>query len=273
MERTQYIMVTNWEDHWDKLNKKWNNSTIFSIDLIKDGLSNSKWPTEAITLFIKIKKGTYEFEKCWIGKTKNFRQDLYKGNQVIRFDISDLKETSCPAEYKHYSIGWHLNKSTISGANHLEPAFFEEMSNCDPLAFEQYCFYLLRLLGIHDIHKFPQNDNRGKADGFFLFNSLAVIYDATLVSDYKKKKKTQVENYINQLKKEEISFGSTCYTLKNNKRQVWIITRGDSVDIIKSEDNIRAKEIPYTRLIEIYRKRLNEEIGIEDLCDILKDLK
>jgi len=146
------------------------------------------------------------------------------------------------------------------------------MNICNSLNFEIHCFHLLRLIGIHDLHMFPQNDNRGKADGFFRFHTLSVIYDATLESDYQKKKETQIENYINQLKKEKIVFGNLSYTIKDTQRQGWIITRGSKVCQIKIEDDIKVKEIPYTKLIEVYDKRLQEEIGSDDLWDILKDL-
>lgn len=54
---------------------------------------------------------------------------------------------------------------------------------------------------------------------------------------------------------------------------MWIITRGSSVRNIRKEDNIKVKEIPFTKLIEVYYYRLNNEIGTEELWDYLKDLK
>lgn len=110
---------------------------------------------------------------------------------------------------------------------------------------------VIKVLGMHDIHKFPQNDNRGKADGFFRFHTLSVIYDATLETNYRKKKEIQIENYINQLKKEKIDFGPVSYTIKDTQRQAWIITRGDKVRHLKTEDNVKVKEIPYIKLIEV----------------------
>lgn len=281
MLQVQYIMVTNWELHWDKLSAKWNNSTIFTLPIIKDNLSNAVWPSEATTLFIKKTKEN-AFEKAWLGKTKNFRKDPNNGKPAVRFEVVELVEIDCPLEYKLYTNGWHLNKKTqplpfsISDNfiknNHLQPAFFNEMKSCDALTFELHCFHLLRLLGIHDIHKFPQDDNRGKADGFFRFHTLSVIYDATLETNFQKKKETQIENYINQLKKEKISFDFINYSIKDTQRQVWIITRGNNVTIIKTEDHIKVKEIPFARLIELYNKRLDEEVGTDELWDILKNL-
>lgn len=274
-------MVTNWLRHWDDLAGRWGNSTLFTLPIINDGLANGPWPEEAVTLFIKRSK-EHVFEKSWLGKTKNFHKDSINGKPAIRFEVSDLKEVDCPPQFKQYSNGWHANKLSLelplfknevsSQSLNLQPAFFNEMSTCDPFTFELYCFHLLRLLGIHNIHKIPQDDNRGKADGFFNFHSLSIIYDATLETNYQKKKETQIENYINQLKKEELTFGAISYGIKENQKQVWIITRGSKVDLLKTKDSIKVKEIPFSKLIEVYHKRLNEEINEDELWNILKDL-
>lgn len=280
MEEVKYIMVTNWDYHWNQLNNKWNNSTLFTFPLIKDNLINSTLPYEAKTLFIKKTKENV-FEKAWIGMTKNYRKENYQDKLAIRFEVDSLVETDCPVEFKSFTNGWHLNKSfkfqKLEGNseiqyNNLQPNFFNEMANCDAFTFELYCYYLLRLLGIHDIHKIPQDNNRGKADGFFRFQTLSVIYDATLESKFLEKKETQIENYINQLKKEKIVFGTTSYTVKDTHRQVWIITRGAKTSLLKTDDHIKVKEIPFTQLISVYNKRFGEELGVTELCDALKDL-
>ncbi len=281
MLNIQYIMVTHWVRHWDNLQNRWGNSTLFTLPMIKDGINKTSLPSEAMTLFIKLTVDK-RFEKSWIGKSKHFRIDPNNGKEAIRFEISDLEEVQCPDKFKKYSEGWHLNNqsaellfpiaNTPNKASHLEPSFFKEMAICDAFTFELYCFHLLRLLGIHDIHKIPQDDNRGKADGFFNFHSLSVMYDATLETNYQKKKETQIENYINQLKKEELTFGAISYGIKENQKQVWIITRGSKVDLLKTKDSIKVKEIPFSKLIEVYHKRLNEEINGDELWNILKDL-
>ena len=270
----------NWAKHWDSLD----NSTLYTMPAIKDGLANNPWPSEATTLFIK-RTEENKFEKSWIGKAKNFRHDPNKGKPGIRFEVSDLQEIECPQAYKEYSNGWHSNNSNIASSietKHpnnnlrLQPGFFAEMAVCNWPIFEKCCFCLLRLIGIHDMHKFPQSDNRGKADGFFKFitqsAALSVLYDATLGTDFYAQKETQIDNYINQLKGEKIRIGSQSYSIKETTRQVWIITRGNGVHTIRTEDNIKVKEIPYTKLIEVYNQRLVSEIGIEDLWNILRDL-
>ena len=259
-----YIMVANWNNHWDKLR---NDSSIFTTGYIKDNLADGSWPSEAVTLFIKQNKEN-QFEKSWIGKTTNFRSDItVNGNSGIRFDVQELEEIECPTSCKEYEIGWHLNKIPF-----LVPYFFFQIEDSEWLQFEEYSFQLLRLLGIHEIRKFPQSDNRGKADGFFKLNVLSVLYDVTLEDNFEDSKATQIDNYISQLKGDKIRIGHQVYTIHDTTRQVWIITKGTHVRSIKREDHIKVKEVPYSKLIEIYTKRLTNDIGLEELEALLKDL-
>lgn len=281
MQLIQYIMVTKWDGHWDNFHSPIPNaqSTLFRHSAIKANTLNiGPWPTKAKTLFIKLNYNN-RFEKAWIGYSENFRQDFYKGDPAIRFEVTGLQEIDCPEVYKRYNIGWYLNNTanpvTISSVNeNLLPSFFKGMSTCNASDFELYCYYLLRLLGIHTIHKIPQDNNRGKADGFFKLQNLAVIYDATLETNYLSKKETQIRNYIGQLQKDSFEHSTYSYTIRDAQRQVWIITRGDNVKLIRNVDeSINVKEIPYTMLIDVYKKRLEQEIGQNELWDILKDLK
>jgi len=278
MKDIKYIMVTNWVRHWDDLADRWGGSTLFTLPIIKDGLANSSWPDEAVTLFIKRDKSN-AFEKSWIGKTRNFRRDPNSGKPAIRFEVTDLKEIEYRPSFEDYSNGWHLNKNELSidsqsgtevGSN-LQPAFFKEMQNCNWETFELYSFYLLRLLGINDINKVPQSDNKGKADGFFRLNSFAVFYDATLDPDLDKKNQ-QIENYVNQLKKDKYIFNNGIFTIKEYQKQVWIITRGEVVRHFPSHDGIKVKEIPYKRLVDIYNMRLATELDTENLTELLKNI-
>jgi hypothetical protein len=214
-----------------------------------------------------------------IGKSKNFRKDSYKGNDAVRFDVSKLQLVECPAEYKDYHIGWHAYKQNpsvaeqeITAREFLQPPFIQDMETCNWEKFEKYCSFLLRLIGIHDLHVIPPTSNRGKADGFFKFQNLAVIYDATLYPEFVKKKDQQIENYVNQLKKDRLEFNGRHYTITDAVKQVWIITRGKEENQLPIMDHIKIKEIPYQKLVDIYHKRLEKEIGVFDLVDLLKDL-
>jgi hypothetical protein len=265
------------------------------VDRLKDG----PWPLEATTLFIKVNFDTNQFEKSWIGKSSNFRPVVYKGERAVRFDVSDLRPMTCPSEYKRLSLGWHLSSScarindALSDFNNtkkspgptgdhlshdftkvrIRPLFFSEMETCDWETFEHHSFLLLRLIGIHDIHKFPQSNNRGKADGFFKFGPIAVLYDATLESNFEALKATQLDNYIGQLKDNKINISQKSYTIGESTKQVWIITRGSEVRHIRTEDSVKVKEIPYKKLVDLYDERLSVEFGVEEMCDKIKNLK
>lgn len=280
MNKFDYVMVTNWDKHWDGLKASWNNSTIFSFQYINDGLELGPWPQEVRTLFIKKDKAN-KFEKSWVGISKNFREDTYKGSKVIRFDVSDLKECECSSLYSLYTSGWYTNKFSIEAkkvdnpnigfGDELYPAFFRKLDTCTFGEFESYVFQILRLIGIHDIKKFPQQDNRGKADGFFNFQTLSVVYDATLESNFEGKKAVQIDNYISQLKTGKINFSKTVYTIKDSK-QVWIITRGSQTREIRIEDGIKVKEVPISSLIKLYLSRLLNEIDMDEFADQLKNI-
>ena len=99
------------------------------------------------------------------------------------------------------------------------------------------------------------------------------VYDATTKTNFLPDKSQQIENYLNQLKKEKININRNNYTIKDVQKQVWIVSRGEAVTHIATGNHIKIKEIPYTKLIEIYDKRMNADIGISELYDLLIDLK
>ncbi len=281
MEDIRYIMVTSWGGHWDQLEKRWNNSTVFTLPMIREEINIKSLPTEATTLFIKIDKETNS-KKCWIGKSKSFRPEVYNGKDAIRFDVSDLREVDCPKEFNTYINGWHLNKVTAPKEDcfvvnnipeNLQLPFFREMAICSWEIFEQHCYHLFRVIGIHDIHTLPRESQQGKADGFFRFHTLAVIYDATIATNYNQLKEQQIENYINQLKKDKFQSKTHSYTITEAEKQVWIITRGAQVKNLGTKDHIIVKEIPYKKLIEVYNQRLIKECNTIELLNILKDLE
>jgi hypothetical protein len=278
MKDCEYLMVTYWDDHWDQL-QRFNNSTLFTLPFIKDNIALNKLPGDAKTIFVKTNKDNkHQIEGCWTGLAQNFRIDKYKGKKAIRFEVSKLQTITFPSELSNISEGWHLNPLASIAKLEIQknycPPFFSDMNVCGHLDFELHCFRLLRLIGIHDIHKNPIHRSAGKADGFFKFGNLSVIYDATLENNFEEIKDQQIENYINQLKKEKITFDKISYTIKGSQCQVWIITRGPRVRTLREEDHILVKEIPFTELVRIYGDRLtNEIIGEGKLGDRLRDFQ
>lgn len=126
----------------------------------------------------------------------------------------------------------------------------------DPYVFEDYCFTILKLLGLNDAYQYPRAKQAGNADGFFKIKALEVLYDCTLSEFYKDYKKDQIENYINKLNRTQITVDAKEISLNiNSNKQVWIITKGKT-KIIKDSDNILVKEIALNSLIDILEDRL-----------------
>lgn len=273
MDSIEYIMVTNWTGHWDHFLSpvKKDRHTIFTHSVIRDpALKDGPWIPKARTLFIKL-NAKNQFEKSWIGYSSNFETCKYKEDKpAVSFEVSELREFDCPETFKSLTNGWHLNPENIRILK--EPIFFSYMKTCNWEDFEEYSFQLLRLLGIHDIFKYPQSDNGGKPDGFFVLHTLAVFYDATLKTDFGKTKKAQINNYVGRLKDAKVKEGKRKYSFQDKDRQVWIITRGNDVNLLRIEDNIKVKEIPYSRLINIYHDRLSTEMDAGELCNLLREL-
>lgn len=278
-----YLMVTNWNNHWDNL-AQFNYSTLFTIPMIHTDVNDilQLGRVKVETTFIK-KDKQGNFEKAWKGMTSNFRKVTYKRNDAIRFEVEIREEVNVSNAVKYQDIGWHQYplgkekaslqpKISVTRNSREEPPFFMDLNTCGWKAFEDGVYKLLRLIGIHEIHQYPQDDNRGKADGFFKFENLSVLYDATLDDNFNDAKEQQIENYINQMKKEKISIGKSRYSIKDSTRQVWIVNRGRKVEHHSTEDRIKVKIIPYHKLIELYHERLNVSIGADRLWDDLKDL-
>ncbi|OCG22634.1 hypothetical protein A9G11_06955 [Gilliamella sp. wkB108] len=137
----------------------------------------------------------------------------------------------------------------------------------DSIAFEDSVFNLLKVIGLNKIFQFDRDNQAGKADGFFIIENLAVMYDCTLQRDYESFKEEQIENYINKLsQKAQLTFntkksdgGITPKTipLTGKSKQVWIITKGESKEL-SDFDNVKVKEISIYDLCEIYKKRLSD---------------
>jgi len=131
--------------------------------------------------------------------------------------------------------------------------------------FEDSVFLLLRLLGIHSLYQYDKKHQAGRADGFFIISSLAVMYDCTLRESFELIKKDQIENYVNRLEQSQLIFdirlsdgGSRSKTLKidGKTKQVWIITKGKTKEIADYGD-IKVKQVSIYSLIKLLELRLN----------------
>lgn len=141
----------------------------------------------------------------------------------------------------------------------------KEINN--PEQFEDSIPPLLKLLGIHSVFQFDRDRQAGKADGFFVIENLAVMYDCTLIEDFEKYKEDQIENYVNKLnQKSQITFdarrqdgGSAPKTIQitGKKRQVWIITKNTTKEIADYE-GIKVKAVATKDIVTILSRRMKD---------------
>jgi len=258
-----YIMVTNWENHWNNLG---DSPTYFTTRMLKGNMNESKLKDDTRTIFIKRNKETRSIENTWIGKVAKISEGIRRdGKERIYFRVIIKDTISCPDKYSNYSEGWYITEEEmeekISEKSIFDPSFFTElkMTN-DWRKFEEYTYYLIRCLGIHNSHRFGFKKQKGKADGFFKFRNFAVLYDCTLDSRYEESKKIQIENFCDQMKKGIIEYNRKRINISNCNKNIWIITRTKNTRLIKEIDEIDVKEVSIEKIIELYRKRIKEDI-------------
>ena len=156
----------------------------------------------------------------------------------------------------------------------LFPAFFQKLSSTGNWQeFEEYTYYLLKLLGIQAAYNFLGERQAGKADGFFKLGNLAVIYDCTLdMQNLESSKGEQINNYCNRLKQGSIEVSSSMTEeFYNHHKQVWIITRGRTRQI-KSVSAIEIKEVAIQDIMSLYEERLRARMSNQSLEMRLQNL-
>ena len=271
----RYIMVTDFKGHWDNIP---NNSTQYTTDMFKGDMNKDKLASNTETIFIKVEsRSNPTIEKCWKGYVYDFTEkNNKKGQKVVSFRVKIQEQIDCPEKYSKYDIGWWSDEKELNlegGNSILDPRFFSIIDFTENWAeFEKYSYYLLKCIGLHALYKFPLREQKGKADGFFIFGKLVVMFDMTLERGFEKSKEIQIENFCSQLKKSYIQYGNQKFTITNHAKQVWIITRGANSRLIKKEDEILIKEVPVTKIEALYRKRLIDDIDEEGFERCLRDL-
>lgn len=279
-----YIMITNWSNHWDKIPH--NSTTYYNLTMLRGGLSKDKvlsLSERISTLFIKRFKDKPGVEKAWVGYSSGF-QYTDTPTPCIRFTVEIDKEVPCPQTHLTTPTGWYpdgedtatrLRGSEVTTTNQQKylPPFIEEISRTsDWQTFEDGVYDLLCLLGIHKCWRFDSKNQAGKADGVFVFENLAVIYDCTLNPNFESSKEVQVENYIHQLQRDRIKLGTTEVPIGGKRKYVWIISRGSASRELKKIEDIVIKEIPVASLIKIYLKRFRSTWDERELARKLEDL-
>jgi hypothetical protein len=247
---------------------------------MKDGLRKSTLFENAATIFVNKNLVTNEVEACWTGKVYGFAPWKDKiGRDSIRFDFTLDKPIDCPLVYRDRIPGWYRidgPESIVSERQEdtqFDPPFFERLTTTtSPAEFERYTLWLLKLLGIHEVH--PYTEQSGRGDGFFILGSLAVIYDCTLRPKYAETKKDQIKNFCGQLKGGSLEYdsGIGVVDVTNCQKQVWIITREPSSgpsSVIRKFGDVTVRERSVQDLIRAYRTRIAENLSEDRLIILL----
>jgi hypothetical protein len=265
----KYVMASNWEGHWDKLPR---GRTYYTLGMFRGKMNENMIGDNVETVFIKVNKSSKEIEKAWIGRTSNFKKEEKNTKKVIYFTVTLDREIECPEAYRNYTVGWYLGEATeaIQPRNDLDPPFFEALRKSNSWKeFEDYTFYLMKLIGINQVLKYEEQ--KGQPDGFFIIKNLAVIYDCTLEKAFEPSKEQQIKNYASVLQGGKIEFGSLVKDVSHCTKQVWIITRG-SVRTLKHIDEVHVKEVPISNILELYSIRLLQNLSEDELENKLRNI-
>lgn len=142
-----------------------------------------------------------------------------------------------------------------------------------PFLFEDYAAFLLKLLGVPDVHPVPRTNAGGMFDGLFKLQGVEIIYDCTLHTEFEHFKKEQIDNYINKIKQSSITVNSRTVSLNATAtKQIWVITNGARSRILQCVDDIYVKEICILDLLNILEKRLNQSYTSLELASRLREL-
>ncbi|MFN0150836.1 MAG: hypothetical protein ACKVU1_09050 [bacterium] len=270
-----YVMVTTWKGHWDRIH---NRQTSFV-----NGMIHLPSPTNGVeTLFIK-RDEARRVEKAWFGHIDAINRQTEKTHFEVHLDREAVRADW--SEYENLDSGWHEVSAPAGGSTGvthsadapLRPPFFNTMATTtDFREFEDLCWKLLRVIGIHCAYRFPPEDQAGRADGFFKFGNLAVIYDATLSSNFEEGKRQQIQNYCNSLLTGTLEIAPMITeNVASHQKQVWVITRGRTRNLwtLGGVGSVAVKEVAVGDLERIYVKRLVSPLLTEEaLQNLLRNL-
>ncbi|GEM_PF-1085360 len=275
-----YILVAKLKDHWGNIP---NQETSYDLNLIPSREFLHNLNENVVSYFVNI--NSYQPKRLWRGFVKNIK---INGNHLFfKVEVTDELEWDTYFD-KYNKIGWYvdnkivklkynteakINNQNLSINNNFDnlPQFVKNLLNSNSYAsFEDGVNKLIKLIGVNDLFDFDKRNQRGMADGFFIFkDKLVVIYDATLENNYINVKAQQINNYVNILKEGKIDYyDKRSFNIANYEKQVWIVTKGQSKQI-KIQDNIKIKEISIDDLYNIYLARIQQNYELEILISKL----
>lgn len=280
MSNYSYVMVTDWKGHWDHCPR---DRSSYPTRMMKNGMDASRLVENASTLFIKREGRDGPVSGCWEGTVHT----LIEEGDTIWFSVKMNRQIECPSAYREYSNGWYfIDENQDSDALHdwehdaiITPPLIKAVGiESDYEKFENYVYYLLKAIGINDIIRFQKDNQAGKADGLFEFGSLAVLYDATLRTNFVENKDVQIDNYCAQLEGPITQHNMTFNVHLKQHRMVWIVTRNQGKLYSAEKGTIAVREVPVSKLVEIFYKRYRQEIYRErdlelDLLSFLTSMR
>ena len=117
-----YIMVTNWDNHWDQISGV---QTYYTKKIMYGRITESQIENNTPTIFIKLNRDTKVIEKIWKGSVSNFSVE----SERVRFKVNIEKEIQCPAKYQTHKEGWYIDEAEIKNEQvedlDIFPPFFE----------------------------------------------------------------------------------------------------------------------------------------------------
>jgi hypothetical protein len=152
-------MVTYRNRHWDELP---NREAYYNKEVIRFELKEDRLMDKAPTLFIKLNGETGGLEKAWIGYVYGFKDE----DDRVSFKVYVEKEvplTDIPKRYLSLREGWYSEdeRPQVPPEFSLYPPFlYSLLTTRKWRGLKNLTFQLLKLIGIHKLHKFKR---RGKA--------------------------------------------------------------------------------------------------------------
>lgn len=212
------------------------------------------------------------FKELKKGDTVSFEVGIKDDGKTFAANIQKVNATSTVNANVIRSPSEQVKKLLVSS---LE----RELANVKTgLEFEKFTFLLLRLLGIHSLYQYDPKQQAGRADGFFICDRLAVMYDCTLQPSFEEIKKDQIENYVNKMRQSSITIDVKTgektslpqkHDIQSKARQVWIVTKGVTRDLYETEGLV-VREVAIDDLASLLEIKLNANNFKES--DLLKYL-
>jgi hypothetical protein len=262
------MVLSLYYNHWVKSGGE----QYYTIKMLKGGLYAEKLIENTPTIFIQRNRDTGKIDGCWEGSVHSFvfTKDE-KGRDAVRFHYTVKTEIDCPPEYATFSPGWYqIEEASSPPQRRFDPPFVEDLiTTQDWQVFETRVYWLLKLLGIHNLYLFDKGNQPGRPDGFFKLGRSAIIYDATLNRDFIADKKEQINNYCSQLKTGFLDYDGGTVDVRESEKQVWLVTKGKT-HTIRKVDDIVIREVSVQDLMDLNEKRIVDNLDEDQLAYELK---